>query len=80
MMPARKKTTSLRAVEGITPERKGMPTVKVYFPTAAKMKELNDVIEADYEAGKLTSRSASAFFFSLYCRYLRERNREKEKE
>ena len=77
MMAARKPKPPLRVVDSTEEpavERKGLPAVKVYFPNAARLKEFRDMVQADYEAGKLQSNSASAFLYSLYCRYARERN------
>jgi len=55
------------------PDRKGLPTVKVYFPNRVRLKECQDLVEAEYQAGRLQSPSVSAFFYSQFCRYVRER-------
>ena len=80
MMAARKGKPPLHVV-GATDgepnvERKGLPTVKVYFPNNARLKECRDMVQSEYDAGRLQSNSVSAFFYSLYCRYARERSRE----
>jgi hypothetical protein len=70
MMPA-KKVTSIR--EARTKPGKRPPNLRIYFPSEAAMKECEELIHQDYEAGRLTTNKASQFFYFLYCRYKRER-------
>lgn len=66
--------------EEMMPERKGRPKVSVYFPSQARLKECMDIIEEDFEAGRITTNELSKVFYFLFCRYERERKPKQTQE
>lgn len=46
---------------------------KVYFPSEERLRKFIDLMNSEYEAGRLATKSLSALLYSLACRYERER-------